>query len=86
MNTLGKAKKADPATDLATIPIYFSMVVWGGVFTSFFLEFCLPSLLADRNIPAIAKRRGSKFVLHTSAVDLLQIEKSASFLGACYRE
>jgi hypothetical protein len=67
--------RADPAS----IPIYFSMVVWGSAFTSFFLEFCLPSLLADRNIPVASKRPGSKFVLHTRPSDLAAIERSPAF-------
>jgi hypothetical protein len=68
--------KEDNSADLATVPIYLSMVVWGSSFVAFFLEFCLPSLLADGNLPAIAKRTGSKFVLHTTAEDLAIIEAS----------
>jgi hypothetical protein len=66
----------DGSADLKTVPIYLSMVVWGRSFVAFFLEFCLPSLLADGNLPAFAKRHGSKFILHTTAEDFAIIEAS----------
>src|SRR3954452_12718724 len=62
--------------DLRTVPVYFSMVVWGEAFVNFFLEFCLPTLLAPNNIPAIRHRAGSRFVLHTHESDLPVIERS----------
>src|SRR5689334_5784166 len=65
--------------DARTLPLYFSMVVWGEAFISFFLEFCLPSLLAPNNIPAIRHRVGSRFVLHTRASDLPALEQSPAF-------
>src|SRR3954469_7323027 len=75
----------NPGSDLAaprelgTIPVYFSMVVWGEAFVSFFLEFCLPTLLAPNNIPALRHRVGSKFVLHTHESDFAAIERSPAF-------
>lgn len=65
--------------DLRTVPIYFSMVVWGEAFVGFFLEFCLPTLLAPNNIAAIRHRTGSRFVLHTHESDLPVIERSPAF-------
>jgi hypothetical protein len=65
--------------DPTNIPVYFSMVVWGDAFVSFFLEFCLPSLLAPKNIPCVQHRARSKFILHTPAADLPAIERSPAF-------
>jgi hypothetical protein len=45
------------------------MPVWGYQFTSRFLEFCLPTLLAPNNIPAIAREKPCRFVLLSSVAD-----------------
>src|SRR5689334_14703497 len=61
------------------VPIYFSLVVWGEAYVRMFLEFCLPSLLAPANLPAIRHRAGSRFVLHARAADLPVFERSPAF-------
>jgi len=45
------------------------MPVWGYRFVSRFLEFCLPTLLAPNNIPAIAREKPCRFVLLSSTAD-----------------
>jgi hypothetical protein len=45
------------------------MPVWGYQFIGRFLEFCLPTLLAPNNIPAIARELPSRFVLLSSVAD-----------------
>src|SRR6202795_461339 len=45
------------------------MPVWGYQFIGRFLEFCLPTLLAPNNIPAIARKLPCRFVLLSSAAD-----------------
>jgi hypothetical protein len=75
----GLVRDSKQSTDPKTVPVYFSMVVWGEAFVNFFLEFCLPSLLAPGNIPFIEHRVGSKFILHTRDVDLQTIADSAAF-------
>jgi hypothetical protein len=45
------------------------MPVWGYQFISRFLEFCLPTLLAPNNIPAIAQTKPCRFVLLSSVTD-----------------
>jgi hypothetical protein len=63
----------------AKVPVYLSLVVWGREFVSFFLEFCLPSLLAPGNIPALRGRVGSKLLLHTTEYDLAIIQAAPTF-------
>src|SRR5262249_50021364 len=75
----GLVRVSKQATDPKTVAVYFSMVVWGEAFVNFFLEFCLPSLLAPGNIPFIEHRVGSKFILHTRDADLQRIADSAAF-------
>jgi hypothetical protein len=45
------------------------MPVWGYQFVGRFLEFCLPTLLASDNIPAIARELPCRFVLLSSVAD-----------------
>lgn len=45
------------------------MPVWGYQFIGRFLEFCLPTLLAPNNIPAIARELPCRFVLLSSVTD-----------------
>jgi hypothetical protein len=45
------------------------MPVWGYQFIGRFLEFCLPTLLASNNIPAIARELPCRFVLLSSVAD-----------------
>jgi hypothetical protein len=50
------------------------MPVWGYRFTSRFLEFCLPTLLAPNNIPALAREVPCRFILLSSenSIPLIQ--------------
>src|SRR5580698_5058063 len=50
-------------------PFYFVNVVWGDEHRNYFLEYCLPSLLAPGNIPAITGIRPAKFLIATTAAD-----------------
>ena len=51
------------------------MPVWGYQFIGRFLEFCLPTLLAPNNIPAIARTKPCRFILLSSAADEPVIRK-----------
>jgi hypothetical protein len=48
---------------------YFLTVFWGQGFSRLFTDFCLPSLLADRNIPAIKNKAESRFIIVTTQQD-----------------
>jgi len=50
-------------------PFYFGVVFWGEEFRGYFLDFCLASLLAPRNIPALENKPGSRFLICTTADD-----------------
>jgi hypothetical protein len=49
--------------------------VWGERFVAQFLEFCLPTLLAPGNIPAVAHMLPTEMVLMTSAADEVAIRR-----------
>src|ERR1700724_1558176 len=52
------------------------MPVWGYRFVSQFLEFCLPTLLAPGNLPAVAALLPTRFVLLTREADELLIRSN----------
>jgi hypothetical protein len=60
-------------------PFYLMVVVWGEQYRNYFLEFCLPSLLSPRNIPALGGRRPAKFLLATTAEDRDIIQATTIF-------
>jgi hypothetical protein len=65
------------------------MPVWGYRFVSQFLEFCLPTLLAPGNLPAVAALLPTRFVLLSSEADELLIRANPTWrrLGeACEAE
>lgn len=50
-------------------PFYFNVVIWGARFRHYFLDFCLPSLLAPNNIPSLQNRGKNKFLICTTPED-----------------
>jgi hypothetical protein len=60
-------------------PFYFVVVVWGEQYRDYFLEYCLPSMLAPGNIPALAGCRSAKYLIATTSEDWLEIKKTAIF-------
>lgn len=60
-------------------PFYFVSVVWGERYRNYFLEYCLPSLLAPDNIPGLAGLRSAYYVLATTASDWDAMRGTAIF-------
>jgi len=56
------------ATDNPDLLVHFA--VWGAGYTSRFLEYCLPSLLAPDNLPAIGRERRVRVLIHTDDASL----------------
>lgn len=69
MDANGLAQKSLASLGGIDRPFYFNLVVWGDAFRRYFLEYCLPSLLSPRNIPALSLARNSKFLIATHAED-----------------
>jgi len=45
-------------------PFYFSVVIWGDQFCDYLTDYCIPSLLSDNNIPALANdSKENKFLI-----------------------
>jgi hypothetical protein len=60
-------------------PFYFIIVMWGAKYRDYFLEYCLPSLLAPRNFPTLATTPSSKFLIATTAEDWCQLSETPIF-------
>lgn len=60
-------------------PFCFVVVVWGEQFRDYFLRYCLPSLLAPRNIPALSGCRVAEFIIATTADDWRAMHETAIF-------
>src|SRR5271163_3301927 len=58
---------------------YFIVVMWGERFRSYFLQFCLASLLSPGNLPALDPSRRSKFLIATSPDDWAAMRRSEMF-------
>lgn len=55
--------------DAGLRPFYFSAIFWGAVYRGYFTDLLLASLLSPNNIPALDRRRGSKFLIAAPAAD-----------------
>jgi hypothetical protein len=60
-------------------PFYFVLVVWGERYRNYFLDYCLPTLLAPGNIPAVARRRPTKYLMATTREDWEAMRRTAIF-------
>jgi hypothetical protein len=82
------AKQVETIEDAAPVlerGVYFIVVFWGERFRNYFLEFCLPSLLAPGNIPALRTRSPSKFLIATRPDDWEAMRTTAIFRSMeCY--
>ena len=77
---------AAPSTETSLSPpalkraFYFIVVLWGERFRSYFLQFCLASLLSPGNLPALDPARRSKFLIATRPDDWEAMRRSEAFL------
>src|SRR5262245_20606793 len=60
-------------------PFHIIVVFWGDRFRNYFLEYCLPSLLAPNNLPCLATRQRSKFLIATRPNDWLAAKDTLIF-------
>jgi hypothetical protein len=60
-------------------PFHLIVVLWGERFRNYFLNYCLPSLMAPGNIPALATKTPSKFLIATRPEDWAAMEHAAIF-------
>jgi len=60
-------------------PFYFFVVVWGAKYAGLFANFCLPSLLAEGNLPALRNSKLNRLLVVTPQEDWLRIKSSPIF-------
>ncbi|HXZ03147.1 MAG TPA: hypothetical protein VEI03_24375 [Stellaceae bacterium] len=72
---LGIAPKGDPK-------LYLALTLWGEEYRRYFVDFCLASLLAPGNIPAIADKRAARLLLATTEDDWRALQDEPTFVAA----
>ncbi len=60
-------------------PFYFIIVLWGERFRDYFLRYCVPSLLAPGNLPSLATKSPSKFLIVTRPEDWAAMQAAPIF-------
>jgi len=60
-------------------PFHIGVVLWGERFRDDFLDYCLPSLMAPGNVPAISTRQRSKFLIATLPEDWAAMTAASIF-------
>jgi hypothetical protein len=60
-------------------PFCFGVVVWGETFRNFFLNYCIASLMAPNNVPALEGRRQVRFLIATTFADWEIMKRTAIF-------
>lgn len=63
----------------AELGIVFVMAVWGPEYVGKFLNIALPTLMADGNVPAVAKLARTRFLLITRESDVAMVREDALF-------
>ncbi len=57
--------------------MHFAVVFWGEKYRRFFLDYCLPSLMAPGNIPGLGKNHTSRFLIATTIEDWEALQSEA---------
>ena len=60
--------------------IIISFSVWGDSYISLFMNYSIPSMLAEKNIPEIVKNRNAEIDIYTTSEDKSKIENHDNFL------
>src|SRR5207248_6642580 len=60
-------------------PFYFITVLWGERFRNYFLDLCLPTLLAPGNLPSLQTKQRSKFLICTRPEDWSALQTAPVF-------
>src|SRR5262249_59361841 len=81
MQFLDETKPAQTARNVPVLerPFYFIIVLWGERFRDYFLDLCLPTLLSERNLPSLATRPRSKFLICTRPEDWAAVQAAPIF-------
>jgi len=60
-------------------PLILSFIIWGDKYITFFNDYCIPSLLAEGNLPAVAKLRDISVDIYAHRQDITKIKKQTLF-------
>ena len=69
-------------TEGQAMRFYLAVTFWGEEYRRFFLDFCLASLLADGNLPAIDNKADARLLIATTDSDWGHLQAEATFVAA----
>src|ERR1700685_2811905 len=61
---------------------YLAVVFWGKEFRQYFVDYCLASLMAPSNIPAISNKSDARLLIATRDDDWQALQSEAMFIAA----
>ena len=62
--------------------VYLAVTFWGEEYRRYFIDFCLASLLAPGNIPAISDKASARLLIATTDDDWAALQSEPTFLAA----
>jgi hypothetical protein len=62
--------------------IYLAITFWGEEYRRYFLDYCLASLLAPGNLPAITDKAGARLLIATNDRDWAALQTEPTFIAA----
>jgi hypothetical protein len=68
---------------MASPRLYIAVTFWGEQYRRYFVDYCLASLMAPGNIPALAGESGSRLLIATTDVDWQAMQSEPVFQAAC---
>jgi len=77
--TLGRVLDVVEPASNETSDCHAAVVVWGAQYAKFFVDTCLPSLLAAGNLPYLAARMRLLFTIHADEAAIAVIDASPAF-------
>jgi hypothetical protein len=63
----------------AGLKLYLAITFWGEEYRKYFVDFCLPSLLAPGNIPAITDKATARLLIATTHMDWRALQHEPAF-------
>ena len=83
MDDIDSGELAPPeGLDDGRTPFVIGFAVWGEHYVQFFLNYCLPSLLSEGNLSALATKRQPVFFIHTDEESMHMLEQSPAMQRA----
>jgi hypothetical protein len=82
MNVISQSKPEAVGQVATMLRTYLAITFWGEEYRRYFLDFCLASLMAPKNIPAIKNKLDARFLIATTQADWDAMQSEPIFMAA----